>query len=220
MRNKNFYIILDTLKFYTYSNALIFKSFWIILRLQLKFWISICNKYRGSLTNQIRILSISEQYILRPRCYFIYLFIFDKTNSTSFENWSTYYIKKKNTNIQLIFEAINFLRRFSIFFFFLISLKMTKMKLNSSSLSFSLFVCKVLNSRVETRAPVAGQIFPPPFLSELDAQFPCNAIRPPPPPLYHEYAHFFRGRMFRHATAHPLHTRIHGYIPFANTKSR
>lgn len=24
---KNFYIILDTLKFYTYSNALIFKSF-------------------------------------------------------------------------------------------------------------------------------------------------------------------------------------------------
>lgn len=95
MRNKNFYIILDTLKFYTYSNALIFKSFWIILRLQLKFWISICDKYRGSLTNQIRILSISEQYILRPRCYFIYLFIFDKTNSTSFENWSTYYIKKK-----------------------------------------------------------------------------------------------------------------------------
>lgn len=75
------------------------------------------------------------------------------------------------------------------------------MKLNSSSLSFSLFVCKVLNSRVETRAPAAGQIFPPPFLTELDAQFPCNAIRPPPPPLYHEYAHFFRGRMFRHATA-------------------
>lgn len=50
------------------------------------------------------------------------------------------------------------------------------MKVNSS-LSFSLFVCKVLNSRVETRAPAAGQIFPPLFLSELDAQFPCNAIR-------------------------------------------
>lgn len=219
MRNKNFYIILDTLKFYTYSNALIFKSFWIILRLQLKFWISICNKYRGSLTNQIRILSISEQYILRPRCYFIYLFIFDKTNSTSFKNWSTYYIKKKYKYLINI-RSNKFLKKIFYFFFFLISLKMTKMKLNSSSLSFSLFVCKVLNSRVETRAPAAGQIFPPPFLTELDAQFPCNAIRPPPPPLYHEYAHFFRGRMFRHATAHPLHTRIHGYIPFANTKSR
>lgn len=92
-------------------------------------------------------------------------------------------ILKKKYKYLINIRSNKFLKKIFYFFFFLISLKVTKMKLNSSSLSFSLFVCKVLNSRVETRAPAAGQIFPPPFLSELDAQFPCNAIRPTTTPL-------------------------------------
>lgn len=150
---KNFYIILDTLKFYTYSNALIFKSFWIILRLQLKFWISICDKYRGSLTNQIRILSISKQYILRPRCYFIYLFIFDKTNSTSFKNWSTYYIKKKKYKYLINIRNNKFLKKIFYFFFF----NFPKSDENETQLLLSFFLSLCLQgSQFQSRNTSAG----------------------------------------------------------------
>lgn len=111
---------------------------------------------------------------------------------------------------------INFLRKnlFS-FFFFLISLKLTKIKLTSSALSFSLslFARFSIPERKHERRQLV-KFFPLLFWPNWMRNSPVTqSDRPPPPPPpsccpYHEYAHFFHERMFRHATAHPLHTVI------------